>query len=171
MTPTSWLCVMGDAGYIYPHWLYLQCVLWPQHAPRGRLPSYKRKSILEWNGILVKFWNGILKISNTARVFGQYPWVVFEFFEKGNIQKIFRNTEKNCIRLVFEYRKKVDIQKIFRNTEKNFIRVVLRSTDVFSGTKRKKKNVLLTDVSGGGYNIPLLYRVFITININQITWK
>ena len=35
----------------------------------------------------------------------------------------------------------------------------------FSGTKRKKKNVLLTDVRGGGfgvYNIPL-YRVFITI--------
>ena len=59
--------------------------------------------------------------------------------------------------------KKVDIQKISRNTEKNCIRVVLRSTDVFSGTKRKKKNVLLTDVSGGGYNIPLLYRVFITI--------
>ena len=65
--------------------------------------------------------------------------------------------------------KKVDIQKISRNTEKNCIRVVLRSTDVFSGTKRKKKNVL-TDVRGGGcggYNIPLLYRVFITI----ITFK
>ena len=157
---------MGDAGYIYPHWLYLQCVLWPQHAPRGRLPSYKRKSILEWNGILVKFWNGILKILNTTQVFGQYSWVVLEFFEKGDIQEYWEKLYSISIRVPKKSCYSENIQEYWEKLHSS-------STPEyqFSGTKRKKKNVLLTDVSGGGYNIPLLYRVFITININQITWK
>ena len=156
MTPTSWLCVMGDAGYIYPHWLYLQCVLWPQHAPRGRLPSYKRKSILEWNGISVKFWNGMEWNTENLEYYSSF-WSILlnsiRVFRKSwyseNIQDYREKLYSSSIRVL----KKVDIQKISRNTEKNCIRVVLRSTDVFSGTKRKKKNVLLTDTRDHNRNL------------------
>ena len=108
---------------------------------------------MEWNTENLEYYSSFWSIFlNSIRVFRKSRY-------SENIQEYREKLYSSSIRVP----KKVDIQKISRNTEKNCIRVVLRSTDVFSGTKRKKKNVLLTDVSGGGYNIPLLYRVFITI--------
>ena len=110
---------------------------------------------MEWNTENLEYYSSFWSIFlNSIRVFRK-SWY------SENIQDYREKLYSSSIRVP----KKVDIQKISRNTEKNCIRVVLRSTDVFSGTKRKKKNVL-TDVRGGGcggYNIPLLYRVFITI--------
>ena len=110
---------------------------------------------MEWNTENLEYYSSFWSIFlNSIRVFRKSRY-------SENIQEYREKLYSSSIRVP----KKVDIQKISRNTENNCIRVVLRSTDVFSGTKRKKKNVL-TDVRGGGcggYNIPLLYRVFITI--------
>ena len=32
-------------------------------------------------------WNGILKIWNTIRIFGQYSGILFEYWKKGDTQK------------------------------------------------------------------------------------
>ena len=118
--------------------------------------EYRWNFGMEWNTENLEYYSSFWSILlSSIRVFRK-SWY------SENIQEYQEKLYSSSIRVP----KKVDIQKIFRNTEKNCIRVVLRSTDVFSGTKRKKKNVLLTDVRGGGCggcNIPLLYRVFITI--------
>ena len=81
-----------------------------------------RNLVFEWNGVLVKFWSRMEWNTENLEYYSSI-WSVFLSItrvpEKVDIQKIFRNTEKNYIRVVFEYRKKIDIQKIFRNTEKS----------------------------------------------------
>ena len=55
---------------------------------------------MEWNtgGIFRIEWNGILKIWNSIRIFGQYSGILFEYWKEakysGNTRKmVFRNTE------------------------------------------------------------------------------
>ena len=78
--------------------------------------------VFEWNGVLVKCLSGMEWNTENLEYYSSIWSVLLSITrvpEKVDIQKIFRNTEKNYIRVVFEYRKKIDIQKIFRNTEKS----------------------------------------------------
>ena len=59
-------------------------------------------------------WNGILKIWNTIRIFGQYSGILFEYWKKA----------------------------ILRNTRKNGNRVVFRNTEVLSGKKKEGKRTV-----------------------------
>ena len=68
-----------------------------------------RNLVFEWNGVLVKFWSRMEWNTENLEYYSSI-WSVFLSItrvpEKVDIQKIFRNTEKNYIRVVFEYRKK-----------------------------------------------------------------
>ena len=80
-----------------------------------------RNLVFEWNGVLVKFWSRMEWNTENLEYYSSI-WSVFLSItrvpEKVDIQKIFRNTEKNYIRVVFQYRKKLIFRKysgILRN--------------------------------------------------------
>ena len=93
----------------------------------GRVEYLKISTRVEWS-IWLNFgveWSGVLKISSTTRVFGQYSGVVagvVAVVKKIDKQKIFRNTKKSVF-----FSKYSEVPKYFQ------------STKVFSGTVKIMK--------------------------------
>ena len=99
------------------------------------------KSILEWNGILVKFWNGMEWNTENLEYYSSF-WSILlnsiRVFRKSRYSENIQEYREKLYSSSIWVPKKVDIQKIFRNTEKNCTRVVLWSTEVFCGTKKER---------------------------------